>query len=77
MRIWHRWTACSITTQKEKLADGANATKNGGGTERPSHVAHQGLAQMHSLAQIHGILDDRIETQKQLNDVAMGSGMIR
>ena len=27
------------------------------------------LAQMHSLAQIHGILDDRIQTQKQLSAV--------
>jgi small-conductance mechanosensitive channel len=27
------------------------------------------LAQMHSLAQIHGILDDRIDTQKQLSAV--------
>ena len=27
------------------------------------------LAQMHTLAQIHGILDDRIATQKQLSTV--------
>ena len=57
----------SLTAQhndiEKRLADGANAAKNG--EETKSRVAR--LAQMHSLAQIHGILDDRIETQKQLS----------
>ena len=54
------------TEKKLRAAGGANASaQDAGGTK--GRVAR--LAQMHSLAQIHGILDDRIETQKQLSVV--------
>jgi small-conductance mechanosensitive channel len=49
---------------EKKLADGANAAHDAGTKDRVAR-----LAQMHSLAQIHGILDDRIGTQKQLSSV--------
>jgi len=48
---------------EKKLAEGANAAKDA--SETKGRAAR--LAQMHSLAQIHGILDDRIATQKQLS----------
>ena len=54
------------TEKKLTAAGGADAAgQDAGGTK--GRVAR--LAQMHSLAQIHGILDDRIQTQKQLSSV--------
>jgi small-conductance mechanosensitive channel len=51
------------TEKKLAAAGGVDAAPDVGGTK--GRVAR--LAQMHSLAQIHGILDDRIQTQKQLS----------
>ncbi|HMH12792.1 MAG TPA: mechanosensitive ion channel domain-containing protein [Edaphobacter sp.] len=59
-------TAQHNDIEKRLAAGGTDAgAQDGGGTK--GRVAR--LAQMHSLAQIHGILDDRIETQKQLSAV--------
>ena len=58
-------TAQHNDTEKKLAADGTDATQDAGIPQ--GRVAR--LARMHSLAQIHGILDDRIETQKQLSTV--------
>jgi small-conductance mechanosensitive channel len=58
-------TAQHNETEKKLAADGTDAAQGAGVPQ--GRVAR--LAQMHSLAQIHGILDDRIETQKELSTV--------
>ncbi len=58
-------TAQHDETEKKLAADGTDAAQGAGVPQ--GRVAR--LAQMHSLAQIHGILDDRIETQKELSTV--------
>jgi small-conductance mechanosensitive channel len=58
----------SLTAQHgdtEKQLDAAGSAAQVAQGDGQSRVAR--LAQMHSLAQIHGILDDRINTQKQLS----------
>ena len=50
----------------EKKLDTGNAN-NAQDTEAKSRVAH--LTQMHALAQIHSIIDDRVQTQQQLSAV--------
>lgn len=61
--------AAALSTQhadiEKKLADANDA--NAKDTVATSRVTR--LKQMHSLAQIHSILDDRIQTQKQLGAV--------
>ncbi|MCU1222831.1 MAG: MscS Mechanosensitive ion channel [Edaphobacter sp.] len=60
-------TAQHVETEK-KLATAGQADAAAQATDGTrGRVAR--LAQMHSLAQIHGILDDRINTQKQLSAV--------
>jgi small-conductance mechanosensitive channel len=58
-------TAQHNDTEKKLAAVGGADASGQDGTK--GRVAR--LAQMHSLAQIHGILDDRIQTQKQLSSV--------
>ncbi|WP_035358867.1 mechanosensitive ion channel family protein [Edaphobacter aggregans] len=61
--------AASLTAQHagiEAKLNSANAA-NSQDTEGKSRVAR--LAQMHSLAQIHSIVDDRVQTQQQLSVV--------
>jgi small-conductance mechanosensitive channel len=58
-------TAQHNDTEKKLASADTGAAQDAGGTK--GRVAR--LAQMHSLAQIHGILDDRIATQKQLSTV--------
>jgi small-conductance mechanosensitive channel len=58
----------SLTAQHgdtEKQLDAAGSAAQAAQSDGQSRVAR--LAQMHSLAQVHGILDDRINTQKQLS----------
>jgi small-conductance mechanosensitive channel len=61
--------AASLTAEHagiEARLNSGNAANNQN-AEAKSRVAH--LAQMHSLAQIHSILDDRVQTQRQLSVV--------
>ncbi len=60
-------TAQHDETEK-KLAAAGNAEQTAQSEGQAQGRAAR-LAQMHSLAQIHGILDDRISTQKQLSGV--------
>ncbi|RSL17527.1 small-conductance mechanosensitive channel [Edaphobacter aggregans] len=57
-------TAQHGETEKQLSAAGSANQAQGDGQGRVAR-----LAQMHTLAQIHGILDDRIATQKQLSAV--------
>jgi small-conductance mechanosensitive channel len=61
--------AASLTAQHDEIEKklGAAGSASSQETETKSRVAR--LAQMHSLAQIHSILDDRVQTQKQLSVV--------
>lgn len=49
---------------EKQLATGTSSSKDAQGQTRVAR-----LAQLHSLAQIHSILDDRVQTQKQLSVV--------
>jgi small-conductance mechanosensitive channel len=53
------------TDVESKLS--ANSTANGADTQAMSRIAR--LNQMHTLSQIHSILEDRIQTEKQLSSI--------
>ena len=60
--------AASLAAQHADIEAKLNsANTNNQDTEARSRVAR--LSQMHSLAQIHTIIDDRVQTQKQLSTV--------
>ena len=64
-------TAQHVETEKKLIAAGQTSGANSDRPDDPSwakgRVAR--LAQLHVLTQIHGIVDDRIQTQKQLSTV--------
>ncbi len=59
----------TLTAQHSDAEQKLNASgaANGAATDSQSRVAR--MAQMHALSQIHGIIDDRIQTQQQLSQV--------
>jgi small-conductance mechanosensitive channel len=55
--------------QKLNAAGSANAAASAGSAVDSSKSRVARLAEMHALSQIHGIIDDRVETQQQLSQV--------
>ena len=55
--------------QKLNAAGSANAAASAGSAGDSSKNRVARLAEMHALSQIHGIIDDRVDTQQQLSQV--------